>query len=122
MATKCNKVKEMLDPSTFLKDVEKAGIKFLTGVPDSLLASFCETVNSEMSADQHVIVANEGAAVGTAAGYHMATGEVPMVYMQNSGLGNAVSPVMSLADNGCYGIPMVMMIGWRGAPGSKDEP
>lgn len=71
---------------------------------------------------QHIIAANEGAAVGIAAGYYLASGNLPLVYMQNSGLGNAVNPLLSLTDEKVYSLPMILMIGWRGEPGIKDEP
>ena len=97
---------------------------FFCGVPDSLLKDFCGYVsdNAKSAGVEHTITANEGSAVAMAAGYHLATGKLPLVYMQNSGLGNAVNPLLSLADAGVYGTPMVMLIGWRGEPGKKDEP
>lgn len=98
------------------------GVSFYAGVPDSLLESFCAYVSDHSPAHQHVITANEGGAVALAAGHHMATGEVAMVYLQNSGLGNAVNPLTSLADPAVYGIPMLLLVGWRGEPGRKDEP
>ena len=73
-------------------------------------------------ADRHVITANEGGAIALAAGHHMATGGLPVVYMQNSGLGNTVNPLTSLTDAAVYGLPMLLVIGWRGEPGKKDEP
>lgn len=75
-----------------------------------------------MKSDKHVITSNEGAAIAMAAGYHLATGKNPMVYLQNSGLGNIVNPVMSLAVPAVYSIPMLLLIGWRGEPGKRDEP
>ena len=72
--------------------------------------------------NNHVIAANEGSAIGIAIGYNLATQKIPLVYLQNSGLGNAVNPLLSLADKKVYSIPMLLMIGWRGAPGTKDEP
>jgi phosphonopyruvate decarboxylase len=91
-------------------------------VPDSLLADFCAYVTSNTSASEHVIAVNEGHAVTLAAGYHLATGKIPVVYMQNSGFGNAVNPLLSLCDPKVYSIPMLLLIGWRGEPGKKDEP
>ena len=75
-----------------------------------------------MPAQRHIISANEGNSVGLATGYHLATGKYPLVYMQNSGLGNTVNPLLSLADKDVYSIPLILMIGWRGEPGVKDEP
>eukprot|EP01029_Cantina_marsupialis_P006147 TRINITY_DN16691_c0_g2_i1.p1 TRINITY_DN16691_c0_g2~~TRINITY_DN16691_c0_g2_i1.p1 ORF type:complete len:431 (-),score=138.82 TRINITY_DN16691_c0_g2_i1:155-1255(-) len=102
--------------------LDERGMNFFTGVPDSLLKDFCAYITDNSTPEKHLITANEGAAVGYAAGYHMATGKVPIVYMQNSGLGNTVNPIMSLADPGVYSIPMLMIIGWRGEPGKRDEP
>lgn len=112
----------MLKPEVYLDVLERCGLKFFAGVPDSLLKQICAAITDRLGADRHVITANEGASVGLAIGYHLSTGEVPLVYMQNSGLGNVVNPVLSLASPEVYGVPMVMMIGWRGRPGVKDEP
>ncbi len=97
------------------------GVDFFVGVPDSLLKSFCAYV-TDNCAESHVIVANEGGAVALAAGHYLATGKPALVYMQNSGQGNAVNPLASLADPDVYSIPMVLLVGWRGEPGVKDEP
>jgi phosphonopyruvate decarboxylase len=99
-----------------------AGVTFWTGVPDSLLKHFCAYITDHVPAERHVITANEGSAVALAAGHYIATGSLPLVYCQNSGLGNLVNPLLSLADRKVYSIPMVIMIGWRGQPGVKDEP
>jgi phosphonopyruvate decarboxylase len=112
----------MLKPEVFLESLTTAGISFFAGVPDSLLKQFCGCITDMLTPDDHIIAANEGAAVGLAIGYHIATGNVPLIYMQNSGLGNIVNPIMSLASKEVYGIPMLVMIGWRGEPGVKDEP
>lgn len=98
------------------------GINFFTGVPDSLLKSICAYITDHAFKKQHVIAANEGAAVSIAAGHYLASGNLPLVYMQNSGLGNAVNPLLSLTDEKVYSLPMILMIGWRGEPGVKDEP
>src|SRR5690606_4522855 len=98
------------------------GVRFFTGVPDSLLKDFCAYVTDHAPACDHVIAANEGAAIGLAAGHHLATGGLPLVYLQNSGLGNTINPLMSLADREVYSLPVIVMIGWRGEPGVKDEP
>lgn len=100
----------------------KNGVNFFTGVPDSLLKHFCAFISDQVEPAEHVITANEGSAVALAAGWHLGTGELALVYLQNSGLGNAINPLSSLADPDVYGIPMVLMIGWRGEPGVKDEP
>jgi len=95
---------------------------FFAGVPDSLLKNLGMHIETTLPAAQHVIAANEGAAVGLAIGHHLRTGSVPVVYLQNSGVGNTVNPLLSLADPEVYGIPLVLVIGWRGQPGVKDEP
>ncbi len=97
-------------------------IKFFSGVPDSLLKDFCGYMNDEIDKSSHIIAANEGNAISLGIGYHLSTNKVPLIYMQNSGLGNAINPLLSLADKDVYSIPMVLMIGWRGEPGVKDEP
>jgi len=112
-------VRDFIDPAEFFETLKSIGIDFFTGVPDSLLKDVAAYICDNAS---HVITANEGSAIAMAAGYHLATGKVPMVYMQNSGLGNAINPLLSLADPKVYGTPMLMMLGWRGQPGKKDEP
>jgi len=117
----------MIRPEDGLAALDAAGIRFITGVPDSLLSAFCATVAGAFPPDQHLIAANEGAAVGAAIGHYLATGRPALVYLQNSGLGNAINPLVSLASPEVYGIPMVLLVGWRGevlSDGSQriDEP
>lgn len=112
----------MIQPKDFFEAMGARGVGFYAGVPDSLLANFCAYVDDQGGRDQHLITANEGNAVALAMGYHMATNKVAMVYMQNSGLGNTVNPLISLADPEVYKVPMLLVIGWRGEPGFKDEP
>ncbi len=97
---------------------------FFTGVPDSQLKALCDFLMETygIDAEHHIIAANEGNCVGLAAGYHLATGKVPVVYMQNSGEGNIINPVASLMNDNVYGIPCIFVIGWRGEPGIHDEP
>ena len=96
---------------------------FFTGVPDSLLSPFLDFVMKKYNvSSHHIVAANEGAAVGLAAGHYLATGKPAVVYMQNSGIGNAVNPICSLLHPKVYGIPVIFVIGWRGEPGTKDEP
>lgn len=102
-------------------ELVKSNVGFFCGVPDSLLKSFCAYV-ADASGSGHVITANEGGAVALAVGYYLATGKLACVYMQNSGQGNAVNPLASLADPDVYSIPMLLVIGWRGMPGVHDEP
>ena len=111
----------MIDVEKFVGVMKSTGVDFFTGVPDSLLKSFCAYVTDNCG-ENHVIAANEGGAVGLAAGHYLATGNPALVYMQNSGQGNAVNPLCSLADPDVYSIPMVLLVGWRGEPGVKDEP
>lgn len=109
----------MINCQTFLHWLHQKDVTFSTGVPDSLLKNICACI-----ADQggDIIAANEGAAIALATGHHLATGQVPLVYMQNSGFGNTINPLTSLTDPEVYGIPMLLMVGWRGQPGVKDEP
>lgn len=104
--------------------VKIIGADFYTGVPDSQLKALCNYLMSTYGIDKnhHIIAANEGNCVGLAAGYHLATGKVPVVYMQNSGEGNIINPVASLLNDKVYAIPMLFIIGWRGEPGIHDEP
>lgn len=97
------------------------GLRFFTGVPDSLLNDFCNLLLSLLPGTQHVMAANEGNAIAVAAGHYLATGEVPVVYMQNSGIGNAMNPLLSLTHSTVYAIPMVLIIGWRGDPAVTDH-
>lgn len=104
--------------------VEVLGTDFYTGVPDSQLKALCNYLIATYGVDgkHHIIAANEGNCTGIAAGYHLATGKVPVVYMQNSGEGNVINPVASLMNDKVYGIPCIFIIGWRGEPGIHDEP
>nr|WP_292365401.1 phosphonopyruvate decarboxylase [Methanoculleus sp. UBA208] len=112
----------MISPKRVFDTIRDQGISFFTGVPDSLLKNFCAYVTDHVDEQAHVIAANEGNAIALAAGWFMASGEPTLVYMQNSGLGNAINPLVSLADPEVYSIPMLIMIGWRGEPGKPDEP
>ena len=111
----------MIDQEKFVKYLQNNGIEFITGVPDTLLNDFCLFIENQWPKDKHIIAANEGNAVAIAAGYHLATGSIPLVYMQNSGLGNTVNPLLSLTHKEVYSIPMILLIGWRGQPGIKDH-
>jgi phosphonopyruvate decarboxylase len=112
----------MLQPENTFRQVRAQGVDFFTGVPDSLLADFCAYVTDHAPEGDHVIAANEGNAIALATGHYLGTGKPALVYMQNSGLGNAVNPLLSLADEEVYAIPMLLLVGWRGEPGVKDEP
>lgn len=106
------------------KLVEIIGSSFYTGVPDSQLKALCNYLMERYGIDKkhHIIAANEGNCTALAAGYHLATGKIPVVYLQNSGEGNIINPVVSLLNNKVYAIPMVFIIGWRGETGTYDEP
>jgi phosphonopyruvate decarboxylase len=112
----------VIQPADFYEALRTHGLTFFTGVPDSLLKDLCAFITDHVPRDHHVINANEGSAVGLAAGYHLATGQIPVVYLQNSGTGNVINPLLSLADPAVYGIPILFIIGWRGEPGVPDEP
>ena len=104
-------------------EIEKLGMDFYTGVPDSQLRALCDSLMDKYGVgEHHVIAANEGAAVGLAAGHYLATGRPAVVYMQNSGIGNAVNPICSLVNDKVYAIPVLFIVGWRGEPGVHDEP
>lgn len=111
----------MIDIASFSDKLQDIGIEFITGVPDTLLNDFCLHIENLWPENKHVIAANEGNAIGLAAGYHLATGTVPLVYMQNSGIGNTVNPILSLVHQGVYSIPLILLIGWRGEPGRNDH-
>ncbi|MBQ7707164.1 MAG: phosphonopyruvate decarboxylase, partial [Lachnospiraceae bacterium] len=104
--------------------IEALGADFYTGVPDSLLKPFCNYLMNTYGIDSkhHVVAANEGNCAAIAAGYNLATGKVPVVYMQNSGEGNIINPVASLLNDRVYAIPVIFVVGWRGEPGVHDEP
>lgn len=106
------------------KLIEIIGSEFYTGVPDSQLKALCNYLMKTYGIDahHHVIAANEGNCTALAAGYHLATGKIPVVYMQNSGEGNIINPVASLLNDKVYAIPVIFIVGWRGEPGIHDEP
>ena len=112
----------MISPKFFIDSLNESGIEFYAGVPDSLLKNLCAYITDHVDPRHNIITANEGGAIGLAAGYHLATGRIPLVYMQNSGEGNIINPLASLTDKDVYNIPVLLLIGWRGCPGVKDEP
>lgn len=112
-----------MDTNAFLEGMRKIGVTKYFGVPDSLLKPLCNTLYSTYGINHnHVVAANEGGAVGLAAGHFLASGKPALVYMQNSGIGNTVNPIASLLHDDVYAIPCVFVIGWRGEPGTPDEP
>ena len=112
----------MISSEFFFNACKDEGVDFFSGVPDSLLKNICSYITDNTPSENHIIAANEGNALAIGVGYHLSTGKVPLIYMQNSGLGNVINPLLSLADQDVYSIPLLMMIGWRGDPGMKDEP
>jgi len=112
----------MIALKEFIEKLQSGGVSFFAGVPDSLLKNLCAYITDHITRENNIIAANEGGAVALAAGYHLATGKIGCVYMQNSGEGNAVNPLLSLMDADVYGMPLLMIIGWRGEPGVHDEP
>lgn len=112
----------MINPETIFEILKDNNFKFFCGVPDSLLKNFCSYISDKVSSENHIIAANEGNAIALATGYYLGTGSPGLVYMQNSGFGNALNPILSLADREVYQIPMLLFVGWRGKPGIKDEP
>lgn len=112
----------MIDGAEAIRRFEAAGARLFVGVPDSLMKGFCNAIDTHADSARHIVAANEGGAVATGTGHFLATGRPAVVYMQNSGLGNAVNPLSSLTSPRVYGIPMVLLIGWRGEPGVQDEP
>ena len=112
----------MINPDKYITNLTEHGINFFTGVPDSLLKQICACISHKMSPNNHIIAANEGAAIGLGIGHHLGSNTIPFIYLQNSGLGNTVNPILSLSSPEVYGIPMLIMVGWRGEPDVKDEP
>ena len=113
---------QMIDLIKVYETLKNARVEFVSGVPDTLLNDFCLGLETHWDRRKHVLAANEGNAVALAAGYHLATNTVPLVYMQNSGMGNSLNPLISLTDRSVYSIPLVLLIGWRGDPESGDWP
>ncbi len=109
----------MINQKRFLNTLQESGVRFFTGVPDSFLNGFCNYLLETIPEDRHVIAANEGNAIAIASGYYFSTGIIPLVYMQNSGMGNTLNPLVSLADRHVYSVPMILLIGWRGEPGTE---
>ena len=113
----------MISIDDLIYQLKKNNLNFFSGVPDSLFKDFCFEIEKKFKSSHH-IAANEGSAIGIGIGYHLKTNKIPVIYMQNSGLGNAINPLISLADSNVYKIPLFLIIGWRGEPNNKfiDEP
>lgn len=111
-----------MNANEFYETLVSRGVELFCGVPDSLLKDFCACIFERVSDKRHIITANEGNALALAAGHYLATNKIALVYMQNSGLGNIVNPLLSLMDSEVYNIPALLLIGWRGEPNVPDEP
>ena len=112
----------MINAKYFIEQLKNLDINFYTGVPDSLMSEFSKSLHFDFNDENHIISTNEGSALATGMGYYLATGKYPLIYLQNSGLGNIINPYTSLLHEEIYKIPFVLLIGWRGEPGTKDEP
>ena len=111
----------MITAKNFTNFLKKSGISYFTGVTDSLLNELIVYLQIQKKF-YHDVASNEGSAIALGAGYHLATGKIPLIYMQNSGLCNALNPILTLVDETVYSIPQLILVGRRGAPGTKDEP
>ena len=112
----------MINVEKFLQFLKKKKINFFTGIPDSILKEFCTFLDDNYTIKNHIVSANEGSALALAAGYNLATNKIPLIYLQNSGFGNMLNPLLSLVDEKVYSIPCIILMGWRGEPNSIDEP
>lgn len=112
----------MIAPKYFFDLLKDKGVTFFSGVPDSLLKDFCGFITDNTNHREHIIASNEGNALSIGIGHYLSTSKTPLIYMQNSGLGNVINPLLSLADTDVYSIPLILLIGWRGEPGLTDEP
>ena len=111
----------MILAENLIQSLKKNGVNFFTGVPDSILKSFSTNLESYKKKN-HVIAINEGSAISLGIGYYLSTKKIPCVYLQNSGLSNAINPLISIASKQVYSIPLLLIIGWRGSPKKPDEP
>ena len=111
----------MLNVNSLIKVIKKNNCSFFTGVPDSVLKELSFSLEN-LPKRQHIIAANEGAAVSIGIGHYLSTKKIPCIYMQNSGLANAINPLISIANKKVYSIPLILIIGWRGSPNKNDEP
>lgn len=110
----------MINTRNLFNSIKKDNINFFTGVPDSVLKNFTKLLSNNHK--NHLLATNEGSAISIGIGYHLSTKKIPCIYMQNSGLSNAINPLISIAHKGIYSIPMLLLVGWRGSPGINDEP
>lgn len=112
----------MINASKLIVELKKIGVDFFSGVPDSLMSDFSKSLHFDYKNENHIIATSEGSALGLGMGHNLATGKVPLIYMQNSGLGNFINPYTSLLHSSVYNIPFVLLLGWRGEIGVSDEP
>ena len=111
----------MILAENLIQTLKKNGVNFFTGVPDSILKNFSINLESHKK-NHHVVASNEGSAISMGIGYYLSTKKIPCIYLQNSGLSNAINPLISIASQEVYSIPLFLMIGWRGSPKIPDEP
>lgn len=113
----------MISTTKFINELQRNDLNFFSGVPDSLLKNFCFAIEKNLKL-KHTVAANEGSAIAIGIGYYLKTKKIPVIYMQNSGLGNAINPIISLANSKVYKIPLFIIIGWRGEDSKNfiDEP
>ena len=111
----------MIAAKNIFENFKKKDINFFCGVPDSILKDFCNIL-AKLPDKKHIVATNEGSAIALGIGYYLAKKKIPCIYLQNSGLSNAINPLISIADKKIYSIPLILLIGWRGAPDQKDEP
>ena len=112
----------MIKAKNFINELKRLNVDFFSGVPDSLMSEFSKSLHFDFNDENHIISTNEGSALGICMGYNIATEKVPLIYMQNSGLGNFINPYTSLLHKDIYKIPFILLVGWRGEPDSVDEP
>ena len=110
----------MIELKNFFDFLKRKNISFFTGVPDSILKEF--SIYIKKNKINHIATTNEGSAVALATGYHLSKNKIPAIYLQNSGFANSINPLVSVLHKKVYSIPSLLIIGWRGFPGSKDEP
>ena len=111
----------MIEVKSLINLLKKNNSNFYTGVPDSVLKELSFALRNK-GTKNHIIATNEGSAVSLGIGNYLSTKKVPCIYMQNSGLSNALNPLISIAHEKVYSIPLILIIGWRGSPKIKDEP
>ena len=111
----------MIKIDSLINVLKKNDINFFTGIPDSILIELSRFLQNK-NKRKHIRATSEGSAISIGIGHYLSTKQVPCIYMQNSGLSNALNPLISITSKKVYNIPLVLIIGWRGSPRVKDEP